>query len=158
MTGMEDVLRRLDAQESRTAIAELAANYCHGFDKRDEARFLSIWWEDCVWNIGPPFGRFDGHEGVRHALHDVLWPAWDHTLHITSNTVITFGSADRAEAVCDVDCTGRLADSSEATFVGATYRDSLERRGGEWRIAVRNVDIYWFNSFPGTRLSKPDAP
>ncbi len=157
MTDMEQLLRRLDAQESRTAIAELAFNYCHGFDKRDESRFLGIWWEDCAWHIGPPFGSFEGHEGVRTALHEVLWPAWDYTQHVTSNNVIVFRDPDHADSICDVDCTGRLAGSTEATFVGATYRDRLERRDGEWRIAVRDVTIHYFNSFHGTELSKPDA-
>jgi hypothetical protein len=55
-----------------------------------------------------------------------------------------------------VDCTGLLAGSTEATFVGATYRDHVERRDGKWRIAVRDVEIHYFNSFPGTQLSKPD--
>ncbi|MEM8943339.1 MAG: hypothetical protein AAGC91_14405 [Pseudomonadota bacterium] len=43
MTDLDDVVARLDEQESRTAVKELAFNYCHGFDKRDESRFLSIW-------------------------------------------------------------------------------------------------------------------
>lgn len=157
MTDIESVLRRLDVQESRIAITELASNYCHGFDKRDEPRFLGIWWEDCAWNIGAPFGSFSGHDGVRRALHEVLWPAWDYTQHVASNHVVRFIDVDHAESICDVDCTGRLKDSSEATFVGATYRDRLERRDGEWRIAVRDVEIHYFNSFPGTKLSKPEA-
>lgn len=157
MSDIREVLRRLDEQESRTAIAELAFNYCHGFDKRDEDRFLAIWWDDCLWNIGPPFGSFKGHAGVRQALNEVLWPAWDQTQHVTSNNVITFSDADHAQSICDVDCTGLLAGNTEATFVGASYRDRLERRSGVWRIACRDVQIHYFNTFPGTELSKPDA-
>ena len=48
----EEIEGRLDRLESRLAIEELASNYCHGFDKRDEACFMSIWWDDCVWSIG----------------------------------------------------------------------------------------------------------
>lgn len=158
MTNSAEVLRRLDELESRNAIAELAFNYCHGFDKRDQDRFLGIWWQDCVWNIGPPFGSFDGHEGIRSALHDVLWPAWSQSQHVTSNHVITFTDPDHAKSICDVDCTGQLTGSTEATFVGATYRDLVERRDSEWRIAVREVEIHYFNSFPGTELSRPDPP
>lgn len=157
MSELQELLRRLDEQESRTAIAELAYNYCHGFDKRDETRFVAIWWDDCVWNIGPPFGSFSGHSGIREALHDVLWPAWDQTQHVTSNNVITFRDADHAESLCDVDCVGLLAGQPEATFVGASYSDKLERRDGVWKIAERNVDIHYFNSFPGTTLSKPQS-
>ncbi|MDP5055134.1 MAG: nuclear transport factor 2 family protein [Congregibacter sp.] len=157
MNDLQDVVRRLDELESRVAIRDLASDYCHGFDKRNFERFLAIWWEDCVWNIGPPFGSFSGHDGVRQALHDVLWPAWDQTQHITSNNVITFIDADHAQSICDVDCTGLLAGSPEATFVGASYRDRLERRNGQWRIAVRDVEIHYFNTFAGTELSKPET-
>ena len=44
----ENLVSKIDRLESRQAIEDLASNYCHGFDKRDETRFLSIWWEDCV--------------------------------------------------------------------------------------------------------------
>ena len=157
MDELQDMLRRIDAIESRQAIAELGANYCHGFDKRDFERFLSIWWEDCVWDIGPPFGSFSGHDGIRHAVHEVLWPAWAQSQHVTSNLVIDFEGADAAQSLCDVDCMGLLTDSSEATFVGASYDDRLERRDGQWKIARRKVTIHYFNTFPGTELSRPAA-
>ncbi|EED35547.1 putative hexachlorocyclohexane dehydrochlorinase 1 [Luminiphilus syltensis NOR5-1B] len=157
MLDSDDVLRRLDAVESRAAIAELAFNYCHGFDKRDFDRFLGIWWEDCIWHIGPRFGSFSNHEGIREAVLDVLWPAWDQSQHLTSNLVIEFDGADRANVLCDVDCMGLLAGSTEATFVGATYADKVERREGIWKIAERTVSMHFFNTFPGTELSRPTA-
>lgn len=151
-----DLAAAIDRLESRQAIEDLASNYCHGFDKRDEARFLSIWWEDCVWAIGPPFGDFEGHGGILSALHDVLWPAWGMSQHITSNQIVEFSGVDQATACCDVDCTGLLADSVNATFVGATYTDQVERRHGIWKIRRRDVVIHYFNSFEGTTLSKPE--
>ena len=152
----ENLVSKIDRLESRQAIEDLASNYCHGFDKRDEARFLSIWWEDCVWAIGPPFGDFEGHAGIRSALHDVLWPAWGMSQHITSNQVVDFSGHDHALACCDVDCTGLLAGSTDATFVGATYTDQVERRDGIWKIQRRDVVIHYFNSFEGSTLSKPE--
>ena len=152
----EDLASKIDCLESRQAIEDLASNYCHGFDKRDEARFLSIWWEDCVWAIGPPFGDFEGHVGIRSALHDVLWPAWAMSQHITSNQIVEFSDSDHALACCDVDCTGLLTDSTNATFVGATYTDQVERRNGIWKIRRRDVVIHYFNSFEGHTLSKPE--
>lgn len=146
---------RLDRLESRADIEALASNYCHGFDKRNEALFMSIWSDDCIWNIGPPFGSFEGPDGVRHALLDVLWPAWGISQHVTSNNVIEFTDNDHATSRCDVDCTGTLAGSAEATFVGATYSDVLERKNGRWTIKQRDVAIHYFNSLPGTSLSAP---
>jgi len=90
--------------ESRSDIRDLASDYCHGFDKRDYDRFLSIWWPDCAWDIGPPFGSFTGHEGIHTAVQEVLWPAWKESHHLTTNLRIEFIDADNAEAMCDVDC------------------------------------------------------
>ena len=151
----DEVIARLDRLESRHQIGALVSNYCHGFDKRDFERFLSIWWDDCVWKIGPPFGDFIGHDGIKTAIHDVLWPAWSQSQHVTSNLVVDFAGADIASGICDVDCMGLLTDGSEATFVGATYRDSYERRQGVWRISEREVKMHHFNQFEGTTLSAP---
>lgn len=147
---------RIDKLESRDAIRDLAFEYCHGFDKRDFDRFLAIWWEDCVWDIGPPFGRFEGHAGIHEAIHDVLWPAWKESHHLTSNNHIRFESADRARSVCDVDCVGVLAGEEVCQIVGATYTDLVERRDGVWKIGHRSVVIHYFNPVPGTVLKRPE--
>ena len=155
---LERLLARVDELESRIAIRDLASDYCHGFDKRDYDRFLAIWWDDCIWDIGPPFGRFEGHAGIHAAIHDVLWPAWQESHHLTTNQVITFSDADNATAVCDVDCVGTLAGEEVCQIVGATYRDRLQRRDGAWKISERAVTIHYFNPVPGTRLTAPPAP
>jgi ketosteroid isomerase-like protein len=155
---LERLLARVDELESRIAIRDLASDYCHGFDKRDYDRFLAIWWEDCTWDIGPPFGRFEGHAGIREAIHDILWPAWHESHHLTTNQVVTFSDPDNATAVCDVDCVGTLAGEDVCQIVGATYRDKLQRRGGAWKISERAVTIHYFNPVPGTRLAAPEAP
>ncbi|KAA1192380.1 nuclear transport factor 2 family protein [Pseudohalioglobus sediminis] len=153
--AVEQLLVRLDELESRIAIRDLASDYCHGFDKRDYDRFLAIWWPDCTWNIGPPFGSFEGHEGIHTAVHEVLWPAWQESHHLTTNHVIQFGGADSATAICDVDCVGTLVGEEVCQIVGATYRDTLQRREGIWKILERGVTIHYFNPVPGTRLVPP---
>ena len=153
----DELIARLERLESRYEIEALVSNYCHGFDKRDFDRFLSIWSEDCVWKIGPPFGDFSGHEGIHEAIHEVLWPAWAQSQHVTSNLVVEFDGAYSATGICDVDCMGLLADSDEATFVGATYRDRFVRSEGAWKIAEREVTIHYFNQFGGTTLSAPEG-
>jgi uncharacterized protein (TIGR02246 family) len=145
---------RVDQLESRVAMHELVSNYCHGFDKRDWDRFLAIWWDDCVWEIGPPFGDFEGHDGIREAVQEILWPAWKESHHFTTNLCVTFDGKDAADGVCDVDCIGTTADE-QAQTVAATYRDRFERRDGVWKIAKRNVKIHHFNPLTGVVLSAP---
>lgn len=149
------LLARIGELDSLEAIRSLTFDYCHGFDKRDYDRFMAIWWDDCVWDIGNPFGCFEGHSGIDRALHDILWPAWDETLHLCGNNRIAFLDPQHASSECDVQCVGRLAGDDEGTIVGASYSDQLQRRDGLWKIAKRKVTIHYFNSVPGLVLSKP---
>jgi len=150
------LLARIDELESRIAIRDLASDYCHGFDKREWDRFLGIWWPDCEWDIGPVFGSFHGHDGITRAVHEVLWPVWKLSLHLTTNVRITFAGADSASAVSDVICIGTIADGS-TQMVGATYSDELLRRDSCWKIRKRAVTMHFFNPVPGMQLSAPAA-
>lgn len=152
-----ELVSRITELESRSAIRDLASDYCHGFDKRDFDRFLSIWSRDCVWDIGPPFGRFEGHNGIREAIFDVLWPAWGESHHLTTNLRIDFLNDINATAVCDVDCMGLLTGETVCTIVGATYYDTLLREEAGWKIIERKVKIHYFNPIPGAVLSAPEA-
>ena len=156
-SSQEGLLARVAELESRNAIRDLVSDYCHGFDKRDYGRFLAIWWEDCVWDIGPPFGRFEGHDGIHAAIYDVLWPAWLETHHLTTNLKIEFIDAHNASSICDVDCVGTLNDDPQCQIVGASYYDQLQARQGEWRILERRVEIHYFNPVPGAILSRPET-
>lgn len=148
---MED---RIDRIESRAALHDLVSDYCHGFDKHDWDRFLAIWWEDCTWEIGPPFGDFHCHEGIATAVKDILWPAWNASSHFTTNLVVKFADRDHALGICDVDCIGTTSDGLAQT-VSATYTDDFERRAGVWKIAKRHVKMHHFNPLVGTTLSPP---
>lgn len=144
----------LDALISRFAMQDLVSDYCLGFDKRDWERFLAIWWEDCLWEIGPPFGDFSGHEGITRAVKEILWPAWDVSTHYTTNLRVTFDGADAADGVCDVYCIGNTSDGQSQT-VAATYTDRFERRGGVWKIARRHVKMHHFSPLVGITLAPP---
>jgi ketosteroid isomerase-like protein len=151
----ETIEARLDRMESRFAIHELVSDYCHGFDKRDWQRFIGIWWKDATWDIGPPFGSFEGEKGVAHVTQDILWEAWQSTSHFTTNLVLTFNDDDRASGVSDVDCIGTTSDGIAQT-VSATYCDNYERRSGIWKIISRKVTMHHFSPLPGVTLSPPE--
>jgi len=155
--GMDALLRRIDELESRNAMRDLVTDYCRGFDSLNFDRFLSIWWEDCVWDIGPPFGKFEGHAGIQRAVKEVLWPVWRESHHLTSNLKVEFIDPDTATGVCDVDCMGALRDNS-VQMISATYTDRFTRRKGVWKIAHRGVVIHYFNPIPGAVMTPPPAP
>jgi gamma-hexachlorocyclohexane dehydrochlorinase len=152
--GHSSVEERLDRMESRWALRDLVSNYCHGVDKHDIDLFMSIWHDDAVWRIGPPFGDFHGAAEVRRALVDVIWPAWRETHHWTTNLTLTFDGTDAADGVCDVNCNGATPDDV-MQVVSATYTDRFERRAGRWAIARRDVVIHYFSAVPGVDLAPP---
>ncbi|UCG72877.1 MAG: nuclear transport factor 2 family protein [Chromatiales bacterium] len=153
---IDALLRRVDELESRAALRDLVTDYCQGFDGHDWDRFIGIWHPDAVWDIGPPFGVFEGHEGIHRAVHEVLYPVWRETHHWTTNLRVEFTDADHARGVCDVDCMGATKDDV-VQMVGATYTDDFERRDGTWKIAKRSVVIHYFNPVPGAEMTSPAA-
>ena len=153
---LDAALRRIDELESRAAMRDLVTDYCLGFDTHDWDRFISIWHADAVWDIGAPFGCFRNHEGIHKAVHEVLYPVWRETHHLTSNLRLEFSDADHAHGVCNVDCMGATRDDV-VQMINATYTDDFERRSGVWKIARRAVTMHYFNPIPGARMSAPGA-
>jgi gamma-hexachlorocyclohexane dehydrochlorinase len=151
---VELLLARVDELESRAAMRDLVSDYCIGFDRHDWDRFIAIWHEDAVWAIGNPFGDYVGHEGIREAVFEILYPAWRETNHLTTNLRIEFSDADHAVGRSDVDCMGASPDGV-VQMVGATYTDTFERRSGIWKIARRDVQMHYFNPIPGVEMSAP---
>jgi gamma-hexachlorocyclohexane dehydrochlorinase len=143
ISAAQSVEERIDAIESRFAIDRLVSDYCHGCDKKDIDRFMSIWHEDAVWEIGPPYGDFHGGERIRHAMEDLVWGALPETHHWTTNLVVDFESPDLANGVCDVTCEG-VDTEGKTILIAATYNDRFERRDGRWAIALRHVDLFYF--------------
>lgn len=133
---------------------DLVTDYCVGFDTQDWDKFISIWHEDAVWDIGPPFGTFSGHEGIRKAVYAVLYPVWRETHHFCSNSKIEFSDTQHAHGSCNVDCMGANKDDV-VQMIDATYTDDFERRDGVWKIARRVVTMHYFNPIPGVEMSAP---
>ena len=145
---------RLAQLEDRFALQDLASDYCLGFDKRDFDRFLAIWWPDARWEIGPPFGNFEGHEGITRAVKEILWPAWLQSTHYTTNLRVAPEAPTLVHGVCDVYCIGTTSDG-QAQTVSATYSDRFEKRGDVWKIAVRKVTMHHFSPLVGITLAAP---
>jgi gamma-hexachlorocyclohexane dehydrochlorinase len=153
---LQTLLRRVDELESRSALRDLVTDYCLGFDNHNWEQFIAIWHTDAIWEIGPPFGTFHGHTGVRQAVFEILYPVWRETHHLTSNLRVSFSDPDHAHGVCNVDCMGATKDDV-VQMISATYTDDFERRDGVWKIAKRHVVIHYFNPIPGAQMSAPAA-
>ena len=86
---------RVDRLESIDAIKRLKAVYCMYRDaKYDTEGICSLFIEDGVWDGGPSFGRYEGHQQIRSFFErisgDILFAA-----HLVLNPIITVESRSR---------------------------------------------------------------
>ena len=57
---MSDLKGRVERLETERDLTRLVYDYCHGIDRHDLERFLSVWDENATWDTGGPFGSYTG--------------------------------------------------------------------------------------------------
>jgi len=118
----------------RQAILDCLNRYNRGVDRCDDELLLSAYHEDAIechgTFTGPPaeFAR-----SIRPAQEN--WAGSQH--HITNHLVEIEGDIANAETYFLV--LSQRHGEETMGLVGGRYLDRLERRGGEWRIALRVV-------------------
>ncbi len=130
-----DARAAVDLLLSESEITRLVHEYCHGVDKRDPGRFVAVWSEDAVWQVGADT-VFRGHTAILAAAQQ-QWDMFRQMHHWSANLVLTLEpGADRATGESDVDITVEMGDGRWVRG-GGTYRDSYLREHGRWRISRR---------------------
>jgi hypothetical protein len=136
---LDSLAAQLDRVASYRAIRALCRDVAYGMDKRDSQRFVDAFHPDGVFDCGPAYGKFVGHEQMAQNLVNHTWSDMTFTRHYIVNNIVTFdGDRDRATGVCDQDILLQSVNSS-IVLVSSPQYDSYERRGGVWRIAYRQV-------------------
>lgn len=121
----------------KQALLELVTRYCRAVDRADEELFLSCYHADAYDHHGPYSGSpiemlaalRKGTLGtldipVQHAISNALFEI---------NGDVAFGETYFQ--------TRRPGDDGELSMSVGRYVDRFERRGGEWRIALRRCII-----------------
>jgi ketosteroid isomerase-like protein len=148
---MDEMQRVLD----EAAIQRVLVQYCRGVDRGDEELIAGVYWPDATDDhglykgSGPAFAPYVVKALDAHALI---------TQHGVSNVTIELaGSTAYVESYVlarhKIRRDGRLVLE---TF-GGRYTDRFEKRGGEWRIAHRQVIHDWSNVVPIT-AEYPNEP
>jgi hypothetical protein len=123
----------------RDAIWDCVYRYARGLDRHDPEIFASPYHEDAIDRHGDFVGTRD--EFVPWGL-DLLASHWDaHTHFMTNNRVEITGDVAHSESY--VLFAQRRRDGSKVDLGGGRYIDRLERRGGAWKIAARELVIDW---------------
>lgn len=120
----------------REAIRQCLLRYTRGVDRHDDELILSAFWPDAL--IG--YGQAD----PLHPAPFVPWVNEEHRdkfeqnqHHITSQTIELDGDTAHVESYVIHFLLGSQRKIGPHTIGSGRYIERYERRGGEWRIAVR---------------------
>ena len=127
----EELQRLLDRQ----SILDCIHRYCRALDRHDDELLASVFHPDAIDNHGPWVGVRD--DFVRWANHEVHEGLLAHQHHVTTHTCQLDGDVAHTETY--VLFVHRRGDGHTVLIGGGRYVDRLERRDGEWRIALRRL-------------------
>jgi hypothetical protein len=134
---LDDVRRNVAYLMDRTAIADCIATHARGCDRHDVDLITAAYHPDGVdehgkiTNMGVEYGNWANHT---HAATSQV-----HTHNITTHTCEIEGDTAHAESYAIVVLLS--LDGRTAQFISGRYIDRLERREGQWRIAVRRSTV-----------------
>jgi hypothetical protein len=150
---VRDKRARLDDLLNRQDIFDCQLRFSRGMDRFDRELFLSAFHPDCVFAAGPfvgePIAMYDWaqklHEHGQSATHHNLL---NHTCDI---------DGDVAHTETYYLFVGRNRDESN-WIAGGRYIDRVERRHGQWKIALRTNAIEWSGLVPTLPIPFADVP
>jgi SnoaL-like domain len=146
-------LARLDALLNRQDILDCLTRFSRGMDRFDRESFMSAFHPNATIAAGPfvggPVELFEWstkmHEEGQAATHHNL-------LNLTCEI-----DGDVAHTETYYLFVGRNRDDTN-WIAGGRYIDRLERRDGEWRIALRTNAIEWSGLVPTMPIPFADVP
>jgi len=136
-TGLDKLQRDVQYLMDRTAILDCVAHHARGCDRHDADLISAAYHPDGVdehgfaINSGPEYGEWANRT---HAETSIV-----HTHNITTHSCEIDGDTAHAESYVIVVLIGR--DGRSGQFITGRYIDRLQRRGGQWRIAVRRSTV-----------------
>lgn len=136
---LEDEVKSLRELKDRAAIFECVNRYTRAIDRHDAPMIASVFHPDAIDNHGDFLGTVD--EFIHWVNTGHSQAAEGHMHNVTSHTCEIDGDTAHAETYVIVVLRG--PDGDPLRVGGGRYLDRLERRNGEWRIALRRVIMDW---------------
>ncbi|MET8211634.1 nuclear transport factor 2 family protein [Streptomyces sp. NPDC005373] len=136
-TELIELRRDVQYLKDRTAILDVIARHARGCDRHDVDLITAAYHADGVdehgttVNAGPAYGEW---ANAAHAATSQV-----HTHNVTTHTCDIDGDSAHADSYAIVVLLG--SDGRTAQFISGRYMDRLERRDGQWRIAVRRSTV-----------------
>lgn len=134
---LEALRRDVQYLLDRSAILDCVTRHARGCDRHDVDLIAAAYHEDGVdehgvaVNSGPEYGLW---ANKTHAETSIV-----HTHNITTHLCEIDGNTAHAESYVIVVLVG--VEGTSAQFITGRYLDRLERRDGQWRIALRRSTV-----------------
>ncbi|WP_425826602.1 nuclear transport factor 2 family protein [Streptomyces fractus] len=136
-TELAELRRDVRYLKDRTAILDVITRHARGCDRHDVDLITAAYHPDgldehgATTNSGPAYGEW---ANASHAATSQV-----HTHNVTTHTCDIDGDTAHAESYAIVVLLG--SDGRTAQFISGRYLDRLERRDGQWRIALRRSTV-----------------
>lgn len=137
----------------RQAILDVICKYARAVDRHDIEMIIEVYHPDAIDEHGPFHGSpipFAEWANRFHAEHTV-----NHTHCITTHNCEIDGDSAHAESYCLYAL--RTHDPKSVILGCGRYIDRLEKRDGEWRIALRKLYVDWRAVADGTIFLTPNG-
>lgn len=141
--------RLLDQQE----IHECLTRFSRGMDRFDRDTYMSAFHDDAEMAAGPFVGTVAECWDWAIPMHEAGQVATHHSLLNVTYDI----QGDTAHTETYYIFVARNRDQSN-WMAGGRYVDRLERRNGEWKIALRTNLIEWSGILPTMDLPFADVP
>ena len=128
----------------RQQILDCLTRFCRGMDRFDRALYLSAFHADAEVGAGPYVGDAAGCWEWAVSMHEAGQVLTHHAL--LNHSVEIEGDIAHSETYYQFAARNRPFEPGGGETVmlaGGRYIDRLEKRGGEWKIALRTNLIEW---------------
>lgn len=156
----------------RSKVYDVLTRYCRALDRCDLELMKSVYWEDAI----DDHGIFQGNAQEFSAfIIKEIQELFEVTMHTICNVHMELrgdvactetyllayhrvrGDRAQVEKVLGSTYLSQFDGSAvegrhHVFFYGGRYLDRLERRDGEWRIALRRVVMDWNENWPGRTI------
>jgi len=130
-----ELKRQVHILTEREKIREVLQRYARGLDRHDLELEQSAFWPNAEISYGTLSERRDAFIRWGNETHALYTARHEH--HLTTQTIDLDLDGEVAHVESYVIYLLREKDEKNTMVGGARYIDKLERRHGEWRIALR---------------------
>ena len=143
MNELEDILKRLDALESKDSIRQLVTSYAIACDEHDIPRLANLFSNNAVF--ASPNGAMvsRGRESIREMFSAILKTRgpgfhWTHDVQID----IDANDSDRASGL--VYSHAETTPNKVVSLAAMKYKDQYVREADAWRFSSREINFFYY--------------